>query len=67
MQLYIHYSRAKAMPVLRKLYREGLIDDDEVKPLALAALEQPFTTVLYSFPIVVIVLSLEMLNAWLNN
>lgn len=65
-QLYILGYRSNALPILRKLYREGLIDDDEVKWLTLAALQQSFTVALYSFPIAVIVLAFEVLDAWLK-
>lgn len=59
--------RALVTPLLRKLYREGLIDNYEVASLTLATLKQPLTIMLYDFLGSVIVLYFELFNTWKKN
>lgn len=65
-QLYLHYYRVKAIPILRKLYREGKIDNNGFKPLTLTELMQSFTFKLYALIFIVVALIGENVKEWIE-
>lgn len=65
-QLDLYYYRIKAIPILRKLYREGKIDNNEFTPLNLNELMHSFSIILYISLLNAVVLIGEIWIKWLQ-